>query len=62
MGIPEVLSVPMNATTGVKQMAPPIEGLMERYYKKKYFSMNIFEMSLTKPFDWNKNYTKPAKI
>jgi hypothetical protein len=41
---------------------PPIEDLMERYYKKKYFSMNIFKESLTKPFDWNKNYTKLAKI
>jgi hypothetical protein len=28
----------------------PIEGLMERYYKKKYFSMNIFKIVIDKTF------------
>jgi len=41
---------------------PAIEGLMEGYYKKKYFSMNIFKKSLTKYFNWNKDYTKHSNI
>jgi len=40
----------------------PIKGLIERYYKKKHFSMSIFEKSLTKYFNWNKNYTKSSNI
>jgi len=35
--------------------------LLGAYYKKKYFSMNISEQSLTKYFNWNNNYTKPRK-
>jgi hypothetical protein len=40
----------------------PIKGSFERYYKKKYFSMNIFKKSLTKKFYWNKNYTKSSNM
>jgi hypothetical protein len=38
----------------------PSRGFVEGYYKKEYFSMDIFKKPLTKYFNWNKNYTKPS--
>jgi hypothetical protein len=51
---------------GLWQSGPKTQGftprreLTEGYYKKEYFSMDIFKKPLTKYFNWNKSYTKPS--